>query len=28
MNTDPGNRVRLRVSVQPVDSASQAYSQY
>ncbi|WP_312512147.1 glycine zipper 2TM domain-containing protein [Massilia sp.] len=28
MNSDPGNRVRLRVSVQPVDTASQAYSQY
>jgi len=28
MNSDPGNRVRLRVSVQPVDGASQAYSQY
>jgi len=28
MNSDPGNRVRLRVSVQPIDASNQAYSQY
>jgi len=29
MNSDPGNRVRLRVSVEPLDSApSQAYNRY